>query len=137
MLTQRTVSLADARRIITAGEARAADLGSPSNIAVVDAGGNLVAHIRMDGAQLGSIDHSINKAFTSVFYKSSTGDLAADTQPGGQFYGMALSNQDRVIVFAGGIPLNDTTGEIVGAVGVSGGSGHEDSSVAEAAVAAL
>lgn len=136
MHTTRTVDIADARRIIDAGIAEADRIGSPSNIAVADAGGNLLSHARMDGAQLGSIEHSIDKAHTSVLFKSASGDLARDSEPGGQFWGMALSGQGRVLVFAGGVPLM-ADGEVVGAVGVSGGSREQDSAVAKAAAAAL
>lgn len=136
MLTITSVSLADARRIIAAGEAKAAEIGSPSNIAVVDAGGNLVAHVRMDGAWIGSIDISINKAFTSRAFDIETKALAANAQPEGQFYGIQNSNGGRVMIFAGGIPLKsgDT---VIGAVGVSGGLGKQDQAIAEAAAAAL
>lgn len=130
------VGLDDARRIIDAGIARAEEIGSPSNIAVADAGGNLTAHVRMDGAQLGSIEHSVNKAHTSVLFRKPTEELASDSRPGGQFWGMALSGGGRVLVFAGGLPLF-ADGALVGAVGVSGGSREQDSAVAEAASAAL
>lgn len=134
MLSFRTVSLDDAQRLIARGIEAATKIGSPSNIAVVDAGGNLVAHVRMDGAQIGSIDHSINKAFTSVACSSETGELGEHAQPGGQFYGIAGSIGGRAIVFAGGIPL-EADGRVVGGVGVSGGSGEQDQSVAEAIAA--
>ncbi|MFD5199665.1 heme-binding protein [Streptomyces sp. NPDC058375] len=130
------MGLSDARRIIDAGITEADRIGSPSNIAVVDAGGSLVAHARMDGAQLGSIEHSIDKAHTSVLFRSATGDLARDSEPGGQFWGMALSGLGRVLVFAGGVPLR-ADGEVVGAVGVSGGSQEQDTAVARAAATAL
>lgn len=136
MRTQNTLTLSDARRIIDAGIAASDRIGSPSNIAVADAGGNLIAHVRMDGAQLGSISHSIDKAHTSVFFRSATGDLAEDSLPGNQFWGMALSGGGRVLVFAGGVPLV-VDGEVVGAVGVSGGSREQDTTVAEDAAAAL
>ncbi|MER7699169.1 MULTISPECIES: heme-binding protein [unclassified Streptomyces] len=136
MRSTHTVGLSDARRIIDAGIAEADRIGSPSNIAVADAGGSLVAHVRMDGAQLGSIEHSIDKAHTSVLFRSATGDLTRDSEPGGQFWGMALSGLGRVLVFAGGVPLR-VDGEVVGAVGVSGGSREQDTTVAEAAAAAL
>ena len=136
MLQLTSVSLADARRVIAAGEAKAAEIGSPSNIAVVDAGGNLVAHVRMDGAWVGSIDISINKAFTSRAFDIETKALAANAQPEGQFYGIQNSNGGRVLIFAGGIPLK-SGGAVVGAVGVSGGMGKQDQAVAEAAADAL
>ncbi len=131
-----TVSLADAMRVIAAGEARAQEIGSQSNVAVVDSGGNLVAHHRMDGAWIGSIDISINKAFTSRAFDIATKDLADNAQPGEQFYGIHASNHGRVMIFAGGIPLQ-RDGRIVGAVGVSGGSGEQDQTVAEAAMQAF
>src|SRR6187200_2239599 len=134
--TQKTVSLEDARRVTAAGEERAREIGQPQNIAVVDAGGNLVAHIRMDGAWIGSVDIAINKAFTARAFDLPTADLAADSQPGGQYYGIQESNNGRVTIFAGGIPL-ERDGQIVGAVGVSGGDGKQDTAVAEAAAAAF
>lgn len=136
MLQQKSVSLDDARRIIAAGEAKGAEIGSPSNIAVVDAGGNLVAHVRMDGAWIGSIDISINKAFTARMFDIATKDLAAMAQPGKPFFGIHVSNRERIMIFAGGIPLRHGD-QIVGAVGVSGGTGEQDQTVAEAAAAAL
>ena len=130
------VRLNDARRIIAAAEKKAAEIRQPMNIAVVDEGGNLVSHIRMDGAWIGSIDISINKAFTSRAFDISTGDLAQHSQSGGQFFGIHVSNHGRVMVFAGGIPLK-RDGKIVGAVGVSGGSGEQDQTVAEAGAMAF
>src|SRR5215212_2965847 len=78
-----SVALEDARRVISAAESKAQQIGQPMNIAVVDAGGNLVSHVRMDGAWIGSIDISINKAFTSRVFDISTKDLAEPSQPGG------------------------------------------------------
>lgn len=132
---QESVSLDDARRVIAAGEAKAREIGQPQNIAVVDAGGNLVAHVRMDGAWIGSIDISINKAFTARALDISTKALANNAQPGGPFFGIHASNGGRIMIFAGGIPLQ-RGGQIVGAVGVSGGDGKQDQTVAEAAAAA-
>ncbi|MGW5736325.1 MULTISPECIES: GlcG/HbpS family heme-binding protein [Streptomyces] len=131
-----SVSLEDARRVVAAGEAKADEIGSPSNIAVVDVGGNLVAHIRMDEAWIGSVDISISKAFTSRAFDISTADLAANAGPGEQFFGINTSNNGRVMIFAGGVPLRHG-GRIVGAVGVSGGSGEQDQTVAEAAATAF
>lgn len=136
MIQQETVSLDDARRVIAAGEAKAQEIGQPMNIAVVDAGGNLVAHVRMDGAWIGSIDISINKAFTARAFDITTKALANNAQSEDQFFGIHVSNGGRVMIFAGGIPLQRGD-QIVGAVGVSGGDGEQDQTVAEAAVAAL
>src|SRR4051794_38001949 len=94
-----SISLVDARRVIDAGLAKASEMGSPSNIAVADAGGNLLAFARMDDAWLGSIDVSISKAFTARAFNVATGDLAALAQPGAQFYGIRESNNGRVMIF--------------------------------------
>src|ERR687886_506090 len=131
-----SVTLEDARRVISAAEGKAQEIGQPMNIAVVDAGGNLVSHARMDGAWIGSIDISINKAFTSRAFDISTKDLAKHSQSGGQFFGIHVSNHGRIMIFAGGIPLKKD-GRVVGAIGVSGGSGEQDHAVAEAGAAAF
>ena len=117
------ITLKDARKIIAAAESKAAEIGQPMNIAVADAGGNLIAHVRMDGAWLGSIDIS-------------TKDLAQHSQSGGQFFGIHASNDGRIMIFAGGIPLK-RDGKVIGAIGVSGGSGEQDHAVAEAGAAAF
>ena len=129
------VTLEDARRVIAAAEIKAAEIGQPMNIAVADAGGNLVAHVRMDNAWIGSVDISIKKAWTARAFDITTKDLADNSQSGDQFFGIHASNNGRVMIFAGGIPLKKG-GKVVGAVGVSGGSGEQDHSVAEAGVAA-
>ena len=99
------IDLETARKVIAAAEKKAAEIGQPMNIAIVDAGGNLVAHVRMDGAWIGSIDISINKAFTSRAFDIATKDLAQHSQSGGQFFGIHASNHGRIMIFAGGIPL--------------------------------
>lgn len=130
------VSLEDAQRVIGAGIEKSQEIGQPVNIAVVDAGGNLVAHARMDGAWIGSVDIAINKAFTSRAFDLSTKDLGANAQPGEQFFGIQMSNHGRVMTFAGGVPLQSED-RVVCAVGVSGGSGDQDQSVAEVAAQAF
>jgi uncharacterized protein GlcG (DUF336 family) len=130
------VTLADARRIIAAAEKKAADIGQPMNIAVVDAGGNLVAHARMDNAWIGSIDISINKAWTARAFDISTKELAELSQSGDQFFGIHVSNHGRVMIFAGGVPLKRGD-QVMGAVGVSGGMGKQDQAVAEAGAEAF
>ena len=130
------VTLSDARRVIDAAEKKAREIGQPMNIAVADAGGNLVAHIRMDDAWIGSIDISIKKAFTARAFDITTKDLATQSQSGGQFFGIHASNDGRVMIFAGGVPLR-RDGKVVGAVGVSGGSGEQDHAVAMAGAEAF
>ena len=128
------VTLDDARKVIAAAEKKATEIGQPQNIAVADAGGNLVAHVRMDGAWIGSIDISIKKAFTARAFDIPTKDLAKLAQSGAPFFGIHASNDGRVMIFAGGIPLK-RDGKVVGAIGVSGGTGEQDQAVAEAGAA--
>ena len=130
------ITLDDARRIITAAENHAREIGQPMNIAVVDEGGNLVAHVRMDNAWIGSVDIAINKAWTARAFDISTKELAELSQSGDQFFGIHASNRGRVMIFAGGIPLK-RDGKVVGAVGVSGGMGKQDQAVAEAGAGAF
>src|ERR1700721_1734852 len=99
------VKLEDARRVINAAEAKAKEIGQPMNIAVADEGGNIVAHVRMDGAWIGSIDISMKKAYTSRAFDIETKDLAEHSQSGSQFFGIHASNDGKVIIFAGAIPL--------------------------------
>ena len=127
-------TLSDARRIIAAAETKAHEIGQPMNIAVVDNGGNLVSHVRMDGAWIGSIDISINKAFTARAFDTETAKLAQNSQPGQQFFGIHASNHGRVMIFAGGVPLR-RGGAVIGAIGVSGGDGNQDQMVAAAGAA--
>ena len=130
------IQLADARRVIAAAEKKAEELGQPMNVAVVDEGGNLIIFERMTNAWLGSIDISQKKAWTSRGFDISTKDLGANSQPTQQFFGINASNDGKVMIFAGGIPLKQD-GKVVGAIGVSGGSGEQDHAVAEAGAAAL
>jgi len=106
------------------------------NVAVVDEGGNLVAFERMENAWLGSIDIAQKKAWTSRAFDITTKDLGANSQSGDQFFGIHASNGGKVMIFAGGIPLK-VDGKVVGAIGISGGSGEQDHVVAEAGAAAL
>src|SRR5271168_697564 len=129
------MTMEKAQGIIGAGIVKAKEIGQPMNIAVVDAGANLTAFARMDGAWLGSIDVAINKAFTAKGFDNSTQDLGRNSQPGDQFFGIHVSNHTRVMIFAGGIPIK-MNGQIVGAFGVSGGSGKQDQGGAGAVVAA-
>ena len=132
----KPVTLAAAQAVLKAAQGKADRLGVPMNIAVVDDGANLVAFARMDGAWLGSIEIAQNKAYTARAFNISTKELAAKSQPGKPLFGIATSHGGRVVIFAGGIPLK-ARGEVVGAVGVSGGTPDQDHSVAEAGAAAF
>ena len=130
------LTAAQAQSIVDAARKKAEEMGIKQNIAVVDAGANLKAFLRMDGAWLGSIDIAITKAKTARFFDMPTGDLGELSQPGGSLYGIEHSN-DGLISFPGGIPLKNGSDEVIGAVGVSGSTVEDDHAVAEAGVAAL
>ena len=106
------------------------------NIAVVDAGANLKAFNRMDGAWLGSIDVSIKKARTARFFDMPTGEIGQLSQPGGSLFGIEHSN-GGLITFPGGVPIRDKAGAVIGAVGVSGSIVENDHAVAEAGANAV
>ena len=131
-----SLTLADARALIAAGEKKAEDLGIPYNIAVVDAGGGLIAHVRMDGAWLGSVDIAINKAWTARAFDMATKDLGKMAQSGKPLFGIDSTNHEKVVIFGGGVPLK--MGDVVvGALGASGGTVDQDLEVAEAAASAF
>ena len=131
-----TITLADAQRMISAAEAKAASLGIAYNIAIVDAGGHLVAFARQDGALIGSIDLAIDKAVTARFFDKTTSELATLAQSGRPLFGIQESNAGKVVIFGGGVPI-ESGGNIIGAVGTSAGTVEQDIEVAEAAIAAL
>ena len=136
MQTTESVTLAEARKIIAAATAEATKIGQPMNIAVCCAGGHLLAFERMPMAWLGSVDIAIKKAWTSRSFDIETKALGALSQSGDQFFGIHASNDGRVMIFAGGVPLKRGD-QIVGAIGVSGGMGKQDQAVAEAGARAL
>jgi uncharacterized protein GlcG (DUF336 family) len=134
--TAETISLEDAKRVVEAAEKKAQEIGQPMDIAVVDAGGNLKMHVRMDGAFVGSITISINKAYTAIAFQQETANLQEDTRPDGPIFGLSDAHGGRLVVFPGGIPLV-RDGVIVGAIGVSTGTVEQDQEVAEAGAAAF
>lgn len=135
-MSQDDITLAEAQAVIAAAEAKAVELGVPFDIAVVDAGNNLKAFARQDGAWLGSIAIAQAKAYTARSFDLATKDLAPLAQPGQPLYGIHASNGGQIIIFAGGIPL-ERGGTVVGAIGVSGSSVEQDQEVAEAGAAAF
>lgn len=130
------ITLAQAQQVIAAALEKATAQGVPMNIAVVDAGGNLKAFVRQDGAFLGSIDIAVGKARTARYFNMSTAELGAASQPGKSLYGIEVTN-NGLVIFGGGELLKNGDGVIIGAVGVSGGSVQEDTNVAKAGVAGL
>lgn len=127
------LKLESVKKIIEGAEKEAADIGVQMVISVVDAGGNLIATHRMDDAWIASLDVAQNKAWTSVALKMPTSNLEEAASPNNELYGLNTTNQGRIVVFGGGIPL-EKDGKVVGAVGVSGGAVAQDVQVAEAAV---
>jgi len=125
------LTLEASEKIIAAAKKKAAQLNTRMDIAVVDAGGNLKAFARMDGAWLGSIDISIRKARTARWFDMNTGEIGKLSQPGGPLYGIEHSN-DGLITFPGGVPLKNSKGDIIGAIGVSGSTVENDHAVAVA-----
>lgn len=130
------ITLDQAEKIISTAKEKARSLETKMNIAVVDAGANLVAFVRMDGAWLGSLDISIKKAKTARFFDMNTGSVGELSQPGGSLYNIEHSN-NGLITFPGGIPIKVASGEIVGAIGVSGSTVENDHAVAEAGANAI
>ncbi|TXK51291.1 heme-binding protein [Pontibacter qinzhouensis] len=130
------ITLEQADKAIKAARDKAQELNLKMNIAIVDAGANLTAFARMDGAWLGSVDIAMRKARTARFFDMPTGDLGQASQPGGSLYNIEHSN-GGLITFPGGIPIKDAGGEIIGAIGVSGSTVENDHTVAEAGVQAI
>lgn len=130
------LTLAAARRIIAAVQTEARSMAVPFSVAVVDAGDQLVAFERMDAADLVTIDLARDKAYSALMNRMPTGELAAYAQPGAEFYGYDSLSGGRMIVFAGGLPL-ERHGVLVGALGVSGGSAEQDARAAEAGARAF
>jgi uncharacterized protein GlcG (DUF336 family) len=133
-LTTKDVSSVQAEMVMRAAKAKASDMGLRMDIAIVDAGGNLKAFHRMDGAWIGSIDIAIKKAKTARYFNMPTGDIGKLSQPGKSLYQIEVSNQG-LITFPGGVPLKLPDGSIIGAIGVSGSTVENDHAVAAAGAA--
>ncbi|SFB31339.1 Uncharacterized conserved protein GlcG, DUF336 family [Rhizobium sp. NFR07] len=131
-----TLTLEDAKRMLLAAETKARSFDVAYNVAIVDAGGHLVAFVRQDGALIGSIDLAIKKAVTARIFDNATANLAKLSQPGEPLYGIQQSNDGNVIIFGGGVPVV-RDGQIIGAIGASAGTVEQDIAVADAGIAAL
>jgi uncharacterized protein GlcG (DUF336 family) len=131
------MNLATAKQLIEAAEKKAMEIGQPIVVAVADVGGNLVALHRMDNAFLVSIEIAKNKAYTAVGVQMPTHNLAGACQPGAPLFGLNTTDNCRIVIFAGGFPVKDKNGALIGGIGVSGGSAEQDIACAEAGLAAL
>jgi len=130
------ITLKQAHAAVEAALEKSQEIGVKMNIAVVDGGANLKAFARMDGAWLGSVDIAVKKARTARMFDMNTGEIGKLSQPGGSLYNIEHSN-DGLITFPGGVPIKDSRGEIIGAIGVSGSTVEDDHCVAEAGRAAV
>ncbi|MDJ1433236.1 heme-binding protein [Halostagnicola sp. A-GB9-2] len=136
MQSQQTVSLDESKEILDAAESKAQELGVPMNLAVTNNEGNLIGFRRMDGAKLVAASIARDKGYTAAAVKKPTEDLKEGSEPGGDVYGLQSTDDNRVVTFGGGIPL-EVDGEVVGAVGASGGDVSEDIAIAGAGVEAF
>lgn len=130
------ITLSQAEKAVAAAKAKAIEINTLMNIAIVDSGTNLVAFGKMDGAWLGSIDVSQKKARTARYFNMNTGEIGKLSQPGGSLYNIEHSN-NGLITFPGGIPIKNANGDIIGAIGVSGSSVENDHAVAQAGADAV
>jgi len=130
------MTLEQANAVVAKAVAKAQQIGAKMNIAVVDAGANLKAFARMDGAWLGSIDIAVRKAKTARFFDMNTGDIGKLSQPGGSLFGIEHSN-GGLITFPGGVPIRNKGGTVIGAIGVSGSAVENDHAAAEAGAAVV
>ena len=127
------VTLDEATELVAAAEAKADEIDNPMVITVANDEGNLVAQHRMDDAWLASVSISRNKAYTAAALDTPTHELAEPSEPGNSLYGLQTTDDNRIVIFGGGYPL-ERDGEVVGAIGVSGGAVSQDREVAEAGV---
>jgi len=130
------ITLSQAESVIAAAKEKALKIKTKMNISVVDTGGNLVAFVRNDGAWLGSVDIAIRKAKTAVYFQMDTAALSPMVQPGKPLFQIEHSN-GGLITFPGGVVIKDASGEIIGAIGVSGSTVDDDADVAKAGAKAI
>lgn len=125
------ISLEKANMLIDAVKQKASEMGLAVVVAVSNAGGNPVAVQCMDNAYIASYDIAFNKAYTVVSLKMSTKQLSGLSKPGDPLYGIQFTNNGRIVIFGGGVPLYDKFGRIIGGLGVSGGSEEQDTFLAD------
>ncbi|MBY3416320.1 heme-binding protein [Rhizobium laguerreae] len=132
-MLQETLGLDDAAMAVKAALAQAEVLGVACSVAIVDAGGHLIAFARRDRARIATVELAINKAFSARIFDTGTAELGALAKPGAELYGIQHSHDGRSIIFGGGLPIR-SNGMTIGAVGVSGGSVQQDVDIASAAI---
>ncbi len=129
--TQEKMTLSAAKKTIEAVEKKAAEMGVKAVVALSDAGGNPIAVECMDDAFIASYDIAVNKAYTVVALKMPTKNLATLAAPGGSLYGIQFTNGGKIVIFGGGEPLVDKNGNVIGGLGVSGGTAEQDTKLGE------
>jgi uncharacterized protein GlcG (DUF336 family) len=135
LLERREPSLALALELLARVRGEAERRSLALALCVVDRGGHVIASQRMDGAALGAMPLAVGKAYTAVSWGARSGDFAESTQPGGADWGWNTTD-DRIVVYAGGIPLH-ADGVLVGGLGASGGTADEDEACVLAAARGL
>ncbi|MDQ0271415.1 GlcG/HbpS family heme-binding protein [Cytobacillus purgationiresistens] len=130
------LTLETAKQLLGVAEQKSYQMGLSSNIAIVDDGANLIAFLRMDNARIAGIEISKNKAWTSVSMQMPTANLAEAALPGSPSFGINTTNNGKIVILGGGIPLA-SEGKIVGGVGISGGSSAQDIEIAKEVVQAF
>jgi len=134
-LSVQEVSLVQALALLAAVREEAGRQGLAVAAAVADRGGHVIASARMDGSPLGAMVLALDKAYTAVLWQTPTGEFMESTQPGAADWGFTSTSGGRIVVYAGGLPLFAGDG-LIGALGVSGGTGEQDEACAKAAIAA-
>lgn len=130
------ITLVQAQKVIEKAIAKSKEINTKMNISVVDTGANQVAFVRMDGAWLGSADIALKKAKTACFFGMPTGEIGKLSQPGEPLFNIEHSN-GGLISFPGGLPILNESGQVIGAIGVSGSVVENDHTVAKAGTEAI
>lgn len=125
------ISLSEARTLSEEIRKKATDMGVNAVVAISNRAGHPVLVECMDDLDIASYDVAVNKAFTVVSLKMSTSRLKPLSQPGGSLYGIQFTNNGKIIIFGGGEPLCNSNGDIIGGLGVSGGTEEQDTALAE------
>jgi glc operon protein GlcG len=131
------LNLAGAEAVLEAAKKKAAAMGLKCNIAIVDDGGHLLAFARMDGARPASAATALTKAVSAATFRQETGPLPAKGEPD-VLLSLSIQNASggKITTLKGGVPVV-IDGQVVGAVGVGGGTGEQDAEVAKAGIQAL
>jgi Uncharacterized protein, possibly involved in utilization of glycolate and propanediol len=129
-IQSKKMNLAKASLLIKKIETKATEMGVAAVIAVSNEAARPIAVHCMDDSLIASYDVAFQKAYTVVALKRSTLELKKLCQPGESLYGLQFTNDGKIVIFGGGVPLI-YQGKIIGGLGVSGGTEEQDSALAE------